>query len=124
MSPISLEQPESPVPPGNKTGVYYIIIAGLPFRCSWQDLKDFARNRLDDGTYINIDHAMVYPKSTDGWVRVKGKTAFLKAFSKLDLSLERNLIDFFQNTLMVVYLETARCLRMIAMPQSGRTLKT
>jgi hypothetical protein len=89
MSPISLEQPESPVPPGDKTGIYYIIVAGLPWNCSWQDLKDFARNHRDDGTYINIDHAMVYPKSTDGWVRVKGKTGFLRALGKLDMWLER-----------------------------------
>jgi hypothetical protein len=66
----------APVPPGNQTGFYYVIVAGLPFQCSWQRLKDFARNQQADGSYININHALVYPDSTDGWVRVKGKSDF------------------------------------------------
>jgi hypothetical protein len=70
------------VPAGNITGVYYIVVAGLPWACSWQRLKDFARNQQPDGRCIEIDHAMVYPDSTDGWVRVKGKENFLKAFSE------------------------------------------
>jgi hypothetical protein len=85
MSPIALEQPKSPVQPGCETGIYYIIVAGLPFNCSWQDLKDFARAQKLDGSYINIDHAMVYPKSTDGWVRVKGQSNFRKAFGRLEI---------------------------------------
>lgn len=80
--PAFLEQPESPVAPGNLTGVYYIIVAGLPFKCSWQDLKDFARNGRGDGPCIDIDHAMIYPSSTDGWVRVKGKRNFLRALGE------------------------------------------
>ena len=70
------------VPAGNITGVYYIVVAGLPWACSWQRLKDFARNLQPDGKCIEIDHAMVYPDSTDGWVRVKGRENFLKAFSE------------------------------------------
>lgn len=70
------------VPAGNLTGVYYIVVAGLPWSCSWQRLKDFARNQQPDGKCIDIDHAMVYPDSTDGWVRVNGRENFLKAFSE------------------------------------------
>jgi hypothetical protein len=66
------------VPPGDQTGVYYIIVAGLPWQCSWQKLKDFARNQQTDGSWIEVDHAMVYPDTTNGWVRVKGKADFLK----------------------------------------------
>ncbi len=66
------------VPPGDKTGIYYVIIAGLPWQCSWQKLKDFARNQQPDGSWIEVDHAMVYPDTTNGWVRVKGKSEFLK----------------------------------------------
>ncbi len=69
------------IPPGDETGEYYIAVAGLPWNCSWQKLKDFARNQQPDGSYIEIDHAMVYPHNqTDGWVRVKGKENFLKAY--------------------------------------------
>ena len=68
---------------GNKTGIYYIIVAGLPWQCTWQRLKDFARNAQPDGSYIEIDHAMVYPESpTNGWVRVKGKETFKKALGE------------------------------------------
>lgn len=66
------------VPAGNITGIYYIVVAGLPWQCSWQRLKDFARNQQADGTCFDIDHAMVYPDSTDGWVRVKGIDIFKK----------------------------------------------
>jgi hypothetical protein len=74
------------VQPGNVTGTFYIIVAGLPWNCSWQRLKDFARNQQPDGTCIDIDHAHVYPdaangSSTNGWVRVKGRTNFLNAMS-------------------------------------------
>jgi hypothetical protein len=68
----------SPVPPGDQTGIYYIIVAGLPWQCSWQKLKDFARNQQPDGSWIEVDHAMVYPDTTNGWVRVKGRSDFLK----------------------------------------------
>jgi hypothetical protein len=60
------------VPAGNLTGLYYIVVAGLPWQCSWQRLKDFARDQQPDGSCTEIDHALVYPDSTSGWVRVKG----------------------------------------------------
>jgi len=69
------------VPAGDLTGTYYIIVSSLPWQCSWQRLKDFARN-LGDGKLIDIDHAMVFPGTTDGWVRVKGKENFLKVLGK------------------------------------------
>jgi hypothetical protein len=68
------------VPAGDETGDYYIIVAGLPWNLSWQKLKDFARNQQPDGSYIEIDHAMIYPQNqTNGWVRVRGKENFLRA---------------------------------------------
>jgi hypothetical protein len=71
------------IPPGNKTGVYYIVVAGLPWNTSWQSLKDFAK-RVSDGTQLNIDYAMVYPASTDGWVRVVGLKPFRKVLGKFE----------------------------------------
>ena len=70
------------VPAGDVTGIYYIIVAGLPWSFSWQRLKDFARNQRADGSVIEIDHALVYPASTDGWVRVRGKENFREALCK------------------------------------------
>jgi len=68
------------VPAGDETGEYYIVVCGLPWNTSWQKLKDFARDQQPDGTYIEIDHAMIYPQNqTNGWVRVKGKENFLRA---------------------------------------------
>ncbi|KAH8780407.1 hypothetical protein BGZ57DRAFT_726552, partial [Hyaloscypha finlandica] len=73
------------VPAGDETGDYYIIVAGLPWNLSWQKLKDFARNQQPDGSYIEIDHAMIYPQNqTNGWVRVKGKENFLRALTHLN----------------------------------------
>lgn len=73
----------SPIAPGNETGIYYIPVAGLPWNCSWQKLKDFARNHQEDGSYINVDHTFVIDDSTNGWVRVKGKAEFHKALGEL-----------------------------------------
>jgi len=67
---------------GDVTGLYYIVVAGLPWQCTWQRLKDFARNG-SDGVLIDIDHALVYPDSTDGWVRVKGKGNFQRALGEI-----------------------------------------
>ncbi|PMD36996.1 hypothetical protein L207DRAFT_433688 [Hyaloscypha variabilis F] len=73
------------VPAGDETGEYYIIVCGLPWNTSWQKLKDFARNQQPDGTYIEIDHAMIYPQNqTNGWVRVRGKDSFLRALAHLN----------------------------------------
>ncbi|CAG8972285.1 hypothetical protein HYALB_00001683 [Hymenoscyphus albidus] len=77
--------PEHPVfaEPGDSTGIYYIIVAGLPWNCSWQELKDFARH-LPGGSKINVDHVVVYKGLTNGWVRVKDKKSFKKALEHLD----------------------------------------
>lgn len=70
------------VPAGKYTGVYYIPVAGLPWQCTWQKLKDFARNQQPDGSCIEIEHALVYPDSTNGWVRVKGIDNFREALGR------------------------------------------
>lgn len=78
--------PETDVPvfvePGDSSGIYYIIVAGLPWNCTWQELKDYTRN-VPDGTTINIDHVVVYKGLTNGWVRVKDKKSFQKALGKI-----------------------------------------
>lgn len=79
MSDMYKVQPGTKVPPGDETGLYYIIIANLPWQCSWQRLKDFARNQQADGLCLNVDHAVVYPGTTNGWVRIKGKEDFHNA---------------------------------------------
>jgi hypothetical protein len=45
-------------------------------------MYNFCRNQQHDGTFIDIDHAFVYPESTGGWARVKGKKNFLKAMGE------------------------------------------
>jgi hypothetical protein len=77
------------VQPGDITGVYYIIIAGLPWNCSWQRLKDVCKNQQPDGRCIPIDHVHVYPDETNGWVRVKGKQNFLKMMGVYTVSAVR-----------------------------------
>jgi hypothetical protein len=72
------------VPAGNVSGTYYIPVAGLPFQSTWQKLKDFARNKQSDGSFIEIDAVHIYKSGgTDGWVRVKGKENFRNALGEL-----------------------------------------
>lgn len=81
MPPIALHQMCSLVAPGDQTGVYYIIVCGLGWKHSWQDLKDFARNYGDNSTaHKDIDRVEVF--GTNGWVRVIGKESFLKIRGK------------------------------------------
>ncbi|RDA86695.1 hypothetical protein CP532_4211 [Ophiocordyceps camponoti-leonardi (nom. inval.)] len=66
------------VPPGEETGIYYIIISGLPFGTIWQLLKDWLRHAGCD-----VDHIEVFQKSTSGWVRLIGKHNFERALLHL-----------------------------------------
>lgn len=68
--------------PGDATGLYYILVSNLPWSCTWQILKDFARKHDYEGHCLAIEHAQVYPGSTCGWVTVRGKQDFLKALRK------------------------------------------
>ncbi|TGO82737.1 hypothetical protein BPOR_0768g00010 [Botrytis porri] len=69
--------------PGDVTGLYYILVSNLPWSCTWQILKDFARKHDSEGHCLAIEHAQVYPGSTCGWVTVHGKEDFLKALQHL-----------------------------------------
>lgn len=69
------------MPAGDETGVYHIVVGGLPWQCRWQDLKDFSRGASGEESIV-IDHAHVYPNTTDGWVRVRGKSNFHRAMGK------------------------------------------
>ncbi|EDO04457.1 predicted protein [Sclerotinia sclerotiorum 1980 UF-70] len=69
--------------PGNVTGLYYILVSNLPWSCTWQRLKDFARNQDCTGHCLAVEHAQVYPESTCGWVTVRGREDFLKALQYL-----------------------------------------
>ncbi|THV48033.1 hypothetical protein BGAL_0272g00120 [Botrytis galanthina] len=69
--------------PGDVTGLYYILVSNLPWSCTWQILKDFARKHDSEGHCLAIEHAQVYPGSTCGWVTVRGKQDFLKALQHL-----------------------------------------
>ncbi|CCD44969.1 hypothetical protein BofuT4_P050780.1 [Botrytis cinerea T4] len=69
--------------PGDVTGLYYILVSNLPWSCTWQILKDFARKSDSKGKCLAIEHAQVYPGSTCGWVTVRGKDDFLKALQYL-----------------------------------------
>ncbi|KAL2164245.1 hypothetical protein VTH06DRAFT_3461 [Thermothelomyces fergusii] len=65
------------VRPGSETGLYYILVANLAHRTTWRELKAFASQACE------VDHAEVYPP-TSGFVRVKGRANFEKAFKFLD----------------------------------------
>lgn len=69
---------QTEVAPGDKTGVYYITICNLPFETSWQQLKDWLR------PHCVVDHIEVFNTSTSGWVRVRGRDNFDKAWSRLN----------------------------------------
>ena len=67
---------------GDLTGLYYILVSNLPWSCTWQRLKDFARNQDHEGNGLAIEHSQVYQESTCGWVTVRGREDFHKALSK------------------------------------------
>ncbi|TGO07524.1 hypothetical protein BTUL_0269g00070 [Botrytis tulipae] len=69
--------------PGDVTSLYYILVSNLPWSCTWQILKDFARKNDSEGHCLAIEHAQVYPGSTCGWVTVRGKEDFLRALQHL-----------------------------------------
>ncbi|CAF3440263.1 unnamed protein product [Fusarium graminearum] len=69
---------QADVGPGNETGIYYITICNLPFGTSWQQLKDWTR------TACVVDHIEVFQSSTSGWVRVRGRENFEKAWGLLN----------------------------------------
>ncbi|PQE26137.1 Nucleotide-binding alpha-beta plait protein [Rutstroemia sp. NJR-2017a BBW] len=71
------------VPPGDVTGLYYILVSNLPWNCTWQRLKDFARNQDNEGNCIAVEHTKVYAESTCGWITTRGKEDFHKALSHL-----------------------------------------
>ncbi|RDA90684.1 hypothetical protein CP533_4668 [Ophiocordyceps camponoti-saundersi (nom. inval.)] len=66
------------VPAGEETGIYYILISGLPFGTIWQLLKDWLRQAGCD-----VDHIEVFQKSTSGWIRLIGKHNFERALLHL-----------------------------------------
>jgi hypothetical protein len=66
---------------GAITGIYYIPVSGLPWKCSWQQLKDFVRKPQHGEECIDIDHVFVYPNSTNAFVRVIGHEKFRLALS-------------------------------------------
>ncbi|KAJ8065594.1 hypothetical protein OCU04_006270 [Sclerotinia nivalis] len=76
--------------PGDVTGLYYILVSNLPWSCTWQRLKDFARNQDCTGHCLAVEHAQVYPESTCGWVTVRGKEDFLKALQYLQGGMMEN----------------------------------
>ncbi|KAL1837913.1 hypothetical protein VTJ49DRAFT_3259 [Mycothermus thermophilus] len=65
------------VKPGSETGLYYILVANLAHKTTWKDLKAFASQACE------VDHAEVYPP-TSGFVRVRGRANFERAFQFLD----------------------------------------
>ncbi|RBA09256.1 hypothetical protein FPRO05_06393 [Fusarium proliferatum] len=68
---------QADVGPGDETGIYYITICNLPFATSWQELKDWTR------TACVVDHIEVFQSSTSGWVRVRGRENFERAWAAL-----------------------------------------
>ncbi|KJZ79006.1 hypothetical protein HIM_01779 [Hirsutella minnesotensis 3608] len=68
------------VPPGDETGIYHIIISGLPFGTIWQLLKDWLRQAGCD-----VDHIEIFQKSTSGWVRLIGRDNFERALYHLQM---------------------------------------
>lgn len=90
--------------PGNQTNQYYILVSNLPWTCTWQRLKDFARCQDNHGNCLAIERAQVYPDSTCGWVTVRGKEDFLKALRRF-LLVWRNHVNRFSEHLQGGMLE-------------------
>ncbi|KAK8114072.1 hypothetical protein PG999_006141 [Apiospora kogelbergensis] len=69
------------VPPGDQTGLYYILISNLPWQTSWQQLKDHVR------TVCAVERVEIFNESTSGWVSVRGRDSFNLALHFLSTEL-------------------------------------
>ncbi|KUJ13105.1 uncharacterized protein LY89DRAFT_721877 [Mollisia scopiformis] len=68
-------------PCGDETGEYYLIVSSLPWSATWQKLKDFVRYP-ETGGCINVEHVFIYPSATDGWVKIRGREDFERAYDR------------------------------------------
>ncbi|KAK8140533.1 hypothetical protein PG984_000599 [Apiospora sp. TS-2023a] len=72
------------VPPGDQTGLYYILISNsqqLPWQTSWQQVKDHVR------TVCAVERVEIFNESTSGWVSVRGRESFDLALQFLSTEL-------------------------------------
>ncbi|RGP81605.1 hypothetical protein FLONG3_337 [Fusarium longipes] len=104
---------QADVGPGNETGIYYITICNLPFGTSWQQLKDWTRSACV------VDHIEVFQSSTSGWVRVRGRENFEKAWGLLNGGIfnGRSIIASDRNRNHSIKI------RELAMPQQGTQIQ-
>ncbi|KAM0482836.1 hypothetical protein ACHAP7_003937 [Fusarium lateritium] len=89
---------QADVGPGDETGIYYITICNLPFGTSWQQLKDWTR------TACVVDHIEVFQSSTSGWVRVRGRENFERAWVFANPPKSIYVADTTMRTLAVLYI--------------------
>ncbi|RMJ02321.1 hypothetical protein BHE90_013957 [Fusarium euwallaceae] len=68
------------VAPGDQTGVYYITICNLSFGVQHQELKDWIHSKV----VCKVDFVQIFSGSTSGWVRLRGKDNFKKAWGVLN----------------------------------------
>ncbi|RSL65408.1 hypothetical protein CEP54_004195 [Fusarium duplospermum] len=68
------------VPPGDQTGTYYIPICNLSFGVNYQELEDWIHSQVD----CEVDRVQTFSGSTSGWVRLRGKANFEKAWGVLN----------------------------------------
>ncbi|KAL6695954.1 hypothetical protein J3F84DRAFT_319477 [Trichoderma pleuroticola] len=61
------------VMPGDITGDYYILFSNLPFKSTWRQVRDWV------SASCNVDFVEVYPFSSSGWIRLKGRDNFMSA---------------------------------------------
>ncbi|PTB46951.1 uncharacterized protein TrAFT101_003613 [Trichoderma asperellum] len=76
------------VKPGDETGIYHIIFCNLPFKATWQELKDWLSESCA------IDFVEIFPVSCSGWVCIHGKEKFetVLAYMKTEYFKGRHLI--------------------------------
>ncbi|KAJ4326805.1 hypothetical protein N0V84_002824 [Fusarium piperis] len=63
--------------PGDWTGSYYITMCNLPFLLTWYNFNDWLRAEAD----CEVSHTEIFQSSTSGWVCLKGKDNFEKAWT-------------------------------------------
>ncbi|UKZ77219.1 hypothetical protein TrVFT333_004938 [Trichoderma virens FT-333] len=63
---------------GDETGDYYITFCNLPFHSTWQGIKDWV------STSCPVDYVEIFPLSSSGWIRLKGKENFTTALAYME----------------------------------------
>jgi len=70
-------------PPGDTTGVYYLVFGNVEKTLEWTQIKDYAR-----GKGLEIEWVEIHENNLGAWIRVSGRDNYILACGKFVLKSE------------------------------------